>query len=495
MPRHTLFVSALVSSAAVAAACAPATPPAGPVPVESAAPTSTFPTTPPALGPTPSVSAPAPVTRRLDNGLTVMYVRQSELPVVSGSLVVRNAGTTNDPAALPGLASFTAAMLDEGAAGRNSLQLADALDQLGAELNTGAGWDAAQANLYVLRPNLPEALRIMADVVTRPDFPANEVQRLRDERITNLARGKDEPTVIAGNAFPALVYGEQHPYGRFATTEATRRLDRARVAEFYASRYRPDNSTLILVGDVDPDVVHPIVQNAFGSWRARGAAPRPTAALQTPEIARTSIVLVDKPGAAQSEIRIGHPGVARDHPDYVPLQVLNTILGGSFTSRLNTNLRETHGWSYGARSGYSMRRGAGPFTAQAAVVTAKTDSAVVEFFRELNRIRTESVPAEELEKAKRNVALGFPQRFETTARVTGELSDLVVNDIDPSFFSTFVPQVMNVTAADVQRVANQYVRPDRSVVVVVGDRKVVEPGLRAIGVAPVEVRDIGEFVR
>ena len=492
MPR----TSWLLAAGALVAGCAPAAPPEAapdaPAPTPAA---SSFPTTPPPLGPAPSVTPPAPVTRRLPNGLTVMYVRQPELPVVSAALVIRGAGNTDDPAALPGLASFTASMLDEGAAGRSALELADALDLLGANLSTTAGWDAAQVNLYVLRKNLPQALALMADVAIRPDFPAREVARLRDERLTNLQRGRDEPTVIAGNAFPALVYGSKHPYGRFATTSATRGLDRARVASFYSARYRPENATLILVGDVEPDAMQPVVQNAFGGWTARSAGSAALAGLGTPEIGRTTIYLVDKPGAAQSEIRIGHPGVPRNHPDYFALQVLNTVLGGSFTSRLNTNLRETHGWSYGAGSGFAMRRDAGPFTAQAAVVTAKTDSAVVEFFRELNRIRTEAVPPDELEKAKRNVALGFPQEFETTRDVAGQLAGLVTYGIDPSFLNTFVPRVMAVTAADVQRVANEYVRPDRAVVVVVGDRKVVEPGLRAIGIAPVELRDVGEFVR
>jgi len=455
----------------------------------------TFPTTPPALGPAPSVTPPAPVVRSLANGLKVMYVRMPELPVVSASLVIRGAGTTDDPAELPGLSSFTASMLDEGAAGRTSLQIADQLEMLGASLSTGAAWDAAQVNLYVLRKNFPDALRIFSDVVLRPDFPANEVQRLRDERVTNLVRGRDEPGVIAANAFQALVFGARHPYGRFATVEATRGLDRARVEAFHRAAYRPGNATLVLVGDVDPAAMQPQIERAFGSWRAMGAAPAATAGITEPRIEKTTIFLVDKPGAAQSEIRIGHPGVARNTPDYYALQVLNTILGGSFTSRLNTNLRETHGWSYGAGSGFSMRAAAGPFSARSAVVTAKTDSAVVEFFKELNRIRTEPIPAAELDKAKRYLALGFPQGLETTQAVTAQLSELVTYGIEPAFLQSYVQRVMAVTPEDVRRVANQYVRPGQSVVVVVGDRSVIEAGLRAINVAPVEVRDINEFVK
>jgi predicted Zn-dependent peptidase len=455
----------------------------------------TFPTTPPRPGPAAPVAPPTPVVRKLANGLTVMYVRRAEVPTVQGTLVVRGAGSTDDPAEIPGLASFTASMLDEGAAGRSSLQLADALETLGADLSANAGWDATQVNLYALRGNFAEALQLMADVVARPDFPEREVSRLREERLTALARSRDEPSAIANNAFPALVYGAQHPYGRFATSEATRRLDRARVQAFHAARYRPESSTLVLVGDVEPGTMHPVVERALGAWRATGAAPAATPALAAPTIARSVVYLVDKPGAAQSQIRIGHPGVARNSPDYFALQVLNTILGGSFTSRLNTNLREVHGWSYGAGSGYSMRQNAGPFTAQAGVVTAKTDSSVVEFMRELSRIRTEPVTAEELDKAKRYLALGFPQSVETNPQVAGQLAGLVTYGIEPSFLSTYVQRVMAVTVDDVRRVANQYVRPDNAVIVVVGDRSKVEAGLRAANVAPVEIREVAEFTK
>jgi predicted Zn-dependent peptidase len=454
-----------------------------------------FPTTPPRPSGAPRVDLPEPVRMRLPNGLTVMYVRQAELPVVSAVLVTRGAGSSDEPAETPGLASFTANMLDEGAGGRDALQLADALDLLGADLSTGSGSDAAQANLYVLRQNFPAALRIMADVVVRPDFPEREVNRLRDERLTALARAKDEATTIANNAFASLVYGAQHPYGRYPNTEATRGLDRARVSAFHASRYRPESSTLILVGDVDPAAMQPMVAEAFGTWRGQGTAGSLGEPPAPPSIARTVVYLIDKPGAAQSEIRIGHPGVPRSSPDYFPLVVMNTMLGGTFTSRLNTNLRETHGWSYGARSSFQMLRGAGPFTAQAGVQTNATDSALVEFFREINRIRTEAVTPAELDKIKNFVALRLPDQLETTQDIAGQLATLETYGLNASFYDDYVQRVMAVTAEDLSRVANTYVRPDRAVVVVVGDRQVVEQAVRAANVGPVEIREVTEFVR
>ncbi|HEX8391295.1 MAG TPA: pitrilysin family protein [Longimicrobium sp.] len=455
----------------------------------------TFPTTPPSTGPAPRIDLPDAVRRTLPNGLKVVYIAQRELPVVSAVMVTRGAGTGDEPAAEAGLASFTASMLDEGAGGKNALQLADALDLLGASLSTSAGVDAAQANLYVLKQNFPAALRLMADVVTRPDFPEREVDRLRQERLTQLARAKDEATTIANYAFSSLVYGAGHPYGRYPTVATTQGLNRAAVAAFHARGYRPENSTLILVGDVNPAQMNPLIDAAFGSWRAQGTGPSLTATPPTPTVARTTLYLIDKPGAAQSEIRIGHPGVARNTPDYYALLVMNTLLGASFTSRLNTNLRETHGWAYGASSSYQMLRGAGPFTARAGVQTNATDSSVVEFFKELNRIRTEDVTEAELDKARRYVALRLPDQLETTQDIAAQYGSLETYGINPSFLETYVERVMAVTAADLRRVANQYVRPGQSVVVVVGDRSKVEAGLRAANVANVEVRDVSEFVK
>jgi zinc protease len=454
-----------------------------------------FPTTPPRPQGEPRIDLPDPVRTQLPNGLKVMYVRQAELPVVSASLVTRGAGSGDEPGDLPGLASFTAGMLDEGAAGMDALQLADALDLLGASLSTGSGTDAAQASLYVLKQNFPRALQLMADVVIRPDFPEREVNRLRDERLTALARARDEAGTIANNAFASLVYGGQHPYGRFPVATSTQGLDRAKVQAFHASRYRPENSTLVLVGDVDPAQMQPLIVQAFGGWTSAAGGARIGDAPEPPSIGRTTVYLIDKPGAAQSEIRIGHPGVARSNPDYYALLVMNTMLGGTFTSRLNTNLRETHGWSYGARSSFQMLRGAGPFTAAAGVQTNATDSALVEFFREINRIRTEPVSAEELQKIKNFVALRLPDQLETTQDMAGQLANLETYGLDASFYDDYVQRIMAVTAEDLRRVANTYVRPENSVVVIVGDRSVVEAGIRAANVGPVEIRDVTEFVR
>ncbi|MBV9772332.1 MAG: insulinase family protein [Gemmatimonadetes bacterium] len=492
-----------ILAAALLAGCAPAAPVAAPpaAPAPAPAPTRTapdasaasaFPTTAPVPGPAPAVHVPAPERRTLANGLTVLYVRRPEIPTVQAVLVTRG-GQSDDPADLPGLASFTASMLDEGAGGRSSLELANALQLLGARLSTGADWDAATVGLYVLRDRLPEALMLMSDVVVRPDFPAADVSRIRDETVTNLTRARDNAGAVAGNAFASLVYGAQHPYGRLASTETVRRIDRNALVNFHRAFYRPAAATLVLVGDVDAASVHPLVERAFGSWQ--GGAPAAVPALAAPTRSSTQLYLIDKPGAPQSEIRIGNPAVQRNSPDYFALLVMNSLLGGSFTSRLQQNLREAHGYTYGARSGLSWRRGVGPFVAQAAVRTAVTDSSLVEFFKELNRIRTEPVPQEELDRAKRYVSLGLPRDLETNPALAYSLAGLAVQGIDPGFYDSYVDRVMAVTAEDIRRVANQYVRPGQSVVVVVGDLKTIEPGVRALGIGPVEVRPVGDFMR
>jgi zinc protease len=486
---HACAISALV---AIAGCGAHGTPTGAPAASGLSAPGAGFPTSPPALGPAPELSLPEPVRHTLANGLQVVYVRHGTLPVVHATLVTP-AGSARDPGTRPGLAAFTAQMLDEGAGGRSSLDLAATVELLGATLSAGASWDASFVDLHVLRDRLADALPLLADVVIRPDFPDGELQRVRDERITELQRGRDDPRLVAGHAFNALVYGDDHPYGRLPAVETTRQIQQRDLRVFHEAHYRPGGSTLILVGDVDPAALHPAVERAFGGWTGAAA---PAALVRAADHApRTTVYLIDVPGAAQSEIRVGHPGVARDNPDYFPLIVLNTLFGGSFTSRLNTNLREVHGYAYGASSAFNMRLGAGPFLASSAVFTAKTDSALVQFFHELERIRTVPVADDELQRAQNFVALGLPRRFETTQAVAAQLAQLEIYGLSMDFYNEFVRRVMAVTPQDVQRVAQQYIQPERSVVVVVGDRAEVEEGLRGLNLGAVELRELAEFVR
>ncbi len=450
---------------------------------------------PPELPPPPALRVPPAQVARLPNGLEIAVVEMHEVPIVDVTLVVR-AGTVRDPRDLPGLATFTAGMLDEGAGTRAALQITEEAAFLGAQLSSGATYEYASVGLHVPKRQLAAALDLMADVALRPTFADSEITRQRELRRTAILQLRDQPTAQAPIAFNAIVFGGDHPYGwpTGGTEASTAALSRERVAAFYRTYYRPSNARLLFVGDLTLDEARRLATERFGGWE-RGDVPPPPAA-QAPAPAPRTFYLVDKPGAAQSVIRIGHLGVTRSSPDYYALQVMNTILGGSFTSRLNMNLRETKGYTYGAGSGFAYRRLPGPFSAQASVVTAKTDSSLIEFFKELRRIRDSLVPDEELQKARQYLVLGLPGDFETTAGTAGQFMDLLVNELPLDWYGTIVERITAVTAADVQRVARQYINPDRFAVVVVGDRGQIEAGIRALNEGPIAVRDLwGQEVR
>jgi zinc protease len=446
-------------------------------------------THPPTLPPPPALHAPAARTATLPNGLQLSVVEMHKVPVVDVTLQL-GAGTVRDPDDLPGLATFTATMLQQGAGSRGALDIADETAFLGASLNTGAGYDAATASLHVPKLRLGPALDLLADVVLRPTFPDTEVARQRDLRRAQILQARDQPVAMANLAFPAIVFGAAHPYGRppNGTETSTGALSRDRVLQFYQTYYRPNAARMLIVGDITLAEALRLVRERFGGW-ARGDVAPPAEASAPAGAART-IYLVDKPGAAQSVFRIGHVGVSRATPDYFALEVLNTILGGSFTSRLNQNLRETHGYTYGAGSQFTMRRMAGPFVATASVVTAKTDSALIEFMRELRRIRDDAVPQAELDKAKAYITLGLPADFETTQGAARRFSDLLLYGLPLDYFGTYIPQINAVTAADVQRVARRYLDPDHFAIVVVGDRSKIEAGLQALHEGPIAYRDM-----
>ena len=447
---------------------------------------------PPELGPPPGLDLPDIQRFTLANGLPVLLMESHRVPLVEILLVVE-AGAVNEPAGGEGLAGMTAAMLDEGAGTRTTLEIADAIEYLGAELTTDAGQHNTVVSLHTPLSKLAEALPIMADVALRPTFPAEELERQRAERLTTLLQWRDEPRAIASVAFADALYGEAHPYGRptLGNAASLAAMSPEDLLAFHAASFRPGSATLIVVGDVTRASLEPLLASAFGQWSG-GEAP----AVQLPaaeQVAAREIYLVDKPGAAQSEIRIGRIGVERLTEDYHEIVVMNTILGGSFTSRLNQRLREERGYSYGAFSGFDFRPQPGPFVAQAAVQTAVTDSALAVFLREISGI-LERVPDDELQRAKNYVALGFPQNFETVGATAGAMSEIALYDLPLDTFDRFIDEVMGVTAEDVERVAEKYLDPGRVAVIVVGDRSVIEPGIRALDLGTVHVASVEDVL-
>ena len=450
---------------------------------------------PPALGAARTLTLPPVTKRALSNGLPVWIVESHEVPVASVALVIKSGGSA-DPAGKFGLASLTAAMLDEGAGSRDALALADAVDFLGATIGSGAGFDASTVSLYTPVSRLGAALDLMADVATKPTFAANELERLRKERLTSLMQIRDNPPAIGAAAFPRLIYGDAHRYGTglAGTSETVAALTGADLRAFHAAHYQPRNAQLIVVGDVQPEAVMAALEKSFGGWKpAATAAANAPADFTAPKAGARTVYLIDKPGAAQSIIRIGWAGVPRSTPDFFALQVLNTILGGSFTSRLNTNLRETHGYAYGAGSSFDMRLGPGPFVAAANVQTDKTAESLTEFFNELTGIGT--VPAEELEKAKSYVALGFPQEFETTRDIAAKLTEQVTYGLPDGWFDGYVAKIQAVTPTDISRAAKTYITPGTFAVVVVGDLKAIEAKVRALNLGVVHVVPIDDVLK
>jgi len=444
--------------------------------------------TPPTLAAPTPLKLPTMVERTLPNGLRLVIVEQHELPVVDAQLVIRT-GSEADPAAKAGLATLTANMLDEGAGTRDALGLAEEIGFLAIRLSTFSGLENSSVALHSTRATLDSAMSLMADVVQRPTFPDKEFTRLKSERLTTLLQEQDRGPAMADRAFAALVFGEAHPYGRSTSgaRESVEQIGLDDVKQFWRTYYRPNNATLVLVGDLTVREAESLAAAAFGGWE-RATVP-PVTYTKAQPAGPTAIRIIDKPKAAQSSFRIGTIGVPRSTTDYYPLMVMNTALGGSFTSRLNNTLREVKGYTYGAGSGFSMRREAGPFTARAEVVSAKTDSALIEFMNELKGMQ-KPLPAEELAKVKRYLRLGYADGFESTSDIASQVANLVPTGLPLSTLGAFDTGIAKVTAADVQRVARRYLDPSKMQIIIAGDRASIEPALKATKIAPVDVRDM-----
>ncbi len=447
---------------------------------------------PPQPGPAIPLRLPETARLKLSNGIPVFLVERHKVPLAQ-VLVVLRGGSSADPAGRPGLASLTADLLDRGAGTRSALEISDLADTLGASVTAGAGWDTSSVGVNVPVARLSEAMVLLSDLVRNPTFPAEELERVRQERLTEMVQWKDDPAEIAATAFARAVYGT-HPYGRRTegNPASMRSVTREDVRRYHASRYTPGAAAIVAAGDLRASEMLAILERAFGSWSAGAAAP-PSAPPAAPQISGRRIILVDKPDAPQSQIWIGRVGPPRSTPDYFALFVANTILGGSFTSRLNHNLRETKGYSYGAFSQFDYRLSTGPFLASAAVQTDKTGPALTEFFKELEAIR-EDVPPDELARAKNYTALRYPAGFETDAQVAGRVRDQFVYGLPDDYFNTYVSRIQAVSAADVRRVTSQWIDPRNCAIVIVGDRRKIEPQVTALKLGPITVRSIDDVL-
>ena len=437
----------------------------------------------PATEPVRNLVLPSMETFLLKNGMKVYYMPKKGVPLVSVSLSF-NAGSAMDPADKTGLAGFTAALMKDGAGTRDALALSDEIDFLGISLGTGAAAEEAEVSLFTPVSKLDAALDLFRDVALKPRFEAKEWERRQREALVSLAQAHDEARIIASTAFMQLLYGPNHPYARRATEASIKAIKIQDIQAFYRQYYTAANGYFVVVGDVTKEQIKAKLDARFGLWKGgtRQTVKIPDAA---PTKGRT-IVLIDKPGAAQTELRFGSVAVKRNTPDYLPLVVMNTILGGSFTSRLNQNIRETHGYAYGANSGFNMPRAAiGHFQAGAGVQTNVTDKAVTEFMKELTNIK--SVTADEMNRARNYEALSYPENFASVSAIAGNVGDKIYHNLPDDYFNTYIAKVLGVSQTDVERVAKTYINPDQLVIVMVGDLSKIKEGVEALNLGPIKV--------
>lgn len=435
--------------------------------------------------PAKKVSFPSYVARNLPNGLRVLVIEHHEQPIVSLRFLVKS-GSAED-GDLPGLANLTGELLTKGTKTRSALRIAEEIDFVGGQLVSGSDWDATYASVSVLTKHIDVGLRILSDVTLNPVFAEEEIERARQQRLSALLHRKDDAGFLAESRLMAAIFGN-HPYGRpnIGTEQSVKALKRDDFVRFHQTYFVPSNAILAVVGDVTADEsLWSRIEQFFGSWSGVPLSARPTPTFA--DLEKTTVYVVDKPGAVQSAIRIGHVGIERKSPDFVPVVVLNTLLGGYFNARMNMNLREEKGYTYGAGTNFDARQYPGPFVASADVRNTVTDSAITEILFELERIRKEPVSEEELDMVRKFIVGSFPLQIETPNQIASKVIDLELYGLPRDFYDTFNERVQAMTADDLLHAAQKYLHPDRIAIVVSGNSREVASKLQKFG--PVEVVD------
>ncbi len=436
---------------------------------------------------------PATVRTTLANGLRVIVTPMPGRALVAASLVIR-AGAGDEPPALGGATVLAARALTEGTEVRDAVALTEAAERLGASIHAEAGWDATFAGLDVPATRLLPALELLAEVLRRPAFPEREVDRLRDERLTDLLQAKADPRRRAEEAFVDAIYAPSSPYHRPSggAADTVAGLTATALRTIHDRDMDPARTAIVIAGDVEPDAVIRDVDALFAGWTAASTAAAPGPIDDTSAVDGRFVNVVHRPGSVQTEIRVGHPALPRRQPDFHAVSVMGAILGGLFNSRLNMNLREDKGYTYGASAGFDMRRARGPFAARAAVNTEVTLPALRELLGELDRIREAPVSDAEL-RAARDFLIGvFPLRFETPGPVAGSLAGLFVHELPDDELVRYRAAIEAVSAADVLRVAQEHIHPEAAAIVLVGDNAQFGEALEAESLGPVTVIEDAE---
>ena len=445
----------------------------------------------PIPGPSRPYRFPSFERTTLPNGLELIVAPVRRLPLVTIRLVL-DVGARQEPRARAGIATLAAAALAEGTTRLDAAALADEFERLGGSLSSYATWDATQVRTTVLSSRLREALSLLSEVVRTPAFASREVERLKQERLAELLELKTEPRGLADERFTSSLYKRDSRLSvQEGGSERTVSLvDADACREWHTERFAPSITALIVAGDVDVDSVHQVATEALADWMA--STPIPASIDDSPAVEHPTLRLIDRPGAPQTELRLGHVGLPRLHPDYFDVVVMNAILGGVFNSRINLNLREKNAFTYGAFSSFEWRRDAGPFVVSTAVATPVTASAVTEVLVELNRMRAGEPTADELSLSTSYLDGVFPIRFETTDAIAGALATLRTLRLPDDYYDTYRERIRAVTAESVARAARSHLHVDRLQVLAVGDRAQIEPTLGALELGPIIVTDDAE---
>ena len=444
----------------------------------------------PTPGPPPTLRVPAWTRSTLGNGAELVVSERHDLPLVSFTITFSGGYNQADPVARRGLADMTAAMMSEGTTTRDGEALAAALQLLGTTVTVRIAGETGTIAFQCIASKFPATLDIVADILVNPSFPPEALERLRAQRLVALVQARDQPGAIASRVFPRLVYGDAHPYGQNITEATLKAITRDDVVAFHRAYFRPGQALVAVVGDVNAAAAKASIEKALAAWPRGGEKP----AFQYPAVPASrasTIYLADKPGAAQSTFAIGTTGPPRNTPDYYALQVMNTMLGGMFQSRLNANIREEKGYSYGVGSSFAYGKGPGAFRAGGDIVSAKSDAALMEFMKELRGIRGERpITDEELSTAKDALTQRLPATFASAQSINTAIVSLWTQGLPDDYYQQYAAKIAAIRREDVVRVARQYVDVDHLVIVIVGDRSMIEGPLRATRVAPIAITDI-----
>lgn len=443
----------------------------------------------PPPGPNPVLRVPTWTTTQLSNGATLIVSERNNLPLISFTITFIGGANQFEPENKRGVASLTGAMLTEGTATKTGDQLSDALQLLGTSLGGGISGEDGSVNFVSTTKNFEPTLALLADMMLNSTFPADALERLRGRTLVNLTQAKDQPTVVGAQVFARVLYGAAHPYGQRATEQSIKAITRDDIIAFQKAYFQPGRAIITVVGDISSLKAKAAIEKGLSAWAKAGDKPSFNYP-KLPELQLAKIYLVDKPGSAQSVVNIGLPGPSRSTPDYFALQVLNTILGGQFQSRLNANIREQKGYSYGVNSGFGYGKGPGAFRAGGSIVSTKTDLALIEFMKELKGIGGDRpITDEELKTAKDNLIQGLPARFSSVTAISSSITSLAVQGLPDDYYQNYAKNVSAITREDLLRVAKRYIDLGHLAIVIVGDRSVVEAGLKATNIAPITILD------